>query len=214
MDYQHIIFDLDGTLVDSASEIHEAAAYVCAEHGLEIPSQEYIRQKTGSPPVQFFMDHGCEPIRAEELVPIFRQRLADRAGNPECVYADVDQVLAELYQLGKRVSLATTKPSQLASLLLTRYGLSPFFAHVQGTDPPLRHKPHPDIIEACISQAPDLKAIMVGDTCFDIEAATQAGIDSVGITLGAHGKDRLSLSKPTFMIDRMRELMPALGLEE
>ena len=213
MGYQHIIFDLDGTLVDSASEIHEAAAHVCKENSLEIPSQEYIRQKTGSPPVQFFVEHGCEHNKAQELVLIFRQRLAERGGNPDCVYADVLQVLGSLHAMGIRISLATTKPSQLASLLLTRYGLSQFFAHVQGTDPPLRHKPHPDIIEACIAHAPDLKAIMVGDTSFDIEAATHAGIASVGVTLGAHGEERLSLSKPTYMIDRMGELLPAIGLK-
>ena len=214
MVYQHIIFDLDGTLVDSASEIHEAVAFVCAEHGLRIPTQEYIHRKTGSPPIEFFLDHGCELVQAKLLVLIFRQRLAEHAGNPDCVYEGVTQVLADLHQRGKRLSLATTKPSQLAILLLKRYGLASFFAHIQGTDPPLKHKPNPDIIEACISHAPDLKAIMVGDTCFDIEAATQAGIDSVGITLGAHGKEKLSQSEPTFIIERMNELMPLLGMEE
>ena len=214
MVYQHIIFDLDGTLVDSASEIHESAAYVCAEHGLQIPSQEYIRQATGSPPVQFFLDHGCEPVQAEALVPIFRQRLAERAGNPDCVYEDVEQVLSLLYHRGMRVSLATTKPTALASLLLTRYGLFSFFSHIQGTDPPLRHKPHPDIIKACISHAPNLKTLMVGDTCYDIEAASQAGIDSVGITLGAHGEEKLSELEPTFIINRMNELMLVLGIEK
>jgi len=214
MVYQHIIFDLDGTLVDSASEIHESAAYVCAEHGLQVPSQEYIRRATGSPPVQFFLDHGCEPVQAEALVTIFRQRLAERAGSPDCVYGDVPNVLALACQHGMRVSLATTKPSKLASLLLTRYGLSPFFAHVQGTDPPLRHKPHPDIIQACMSHAPDLKAVMVGDTSFDIEAATLAGIDSVGITVGAHGMEKLVQSEPSFIINRMNELLPVLGIEE
>lgn len=214
MVYQHIIFDLDGTLVDSASEIHESVAFVCEQQGLPIPSQEYIRQATGSPPVQFFLDHGCERAHAESLVPIFRQRLADRAGSPDCVYGDVAQVLANLHHRGFRLSLATTKPSQLASLLLARYGLSPFFAHIQGTDPPLRHKPSPDIVKACISYAPDLKAVMVGDTCFDIEAATRAGIDSVGVTAGAHGKEKLSQSGPTFIINRMNELMPVLGLEK
>ena len=55
MKYSHVIFDLDGTLVDSASEIHEAAAEVCREHELLIPSLDYIRSMSGSPPSLFFL---------------------------------------------------------------------------------------------------------------------------------------------------------------
>lgn len=51
MKYAHFIFDLDGTLVDSASEIHQAAAAVCSAYSLAIPSLAYIREMTGSPPV-------------------------------------------------------------------------------------------------------------------------------------------------------------------
>jgi phosphoglycolate phosphatase-like HAD superfamily hydrolase len=211
MKYQHIIFDLDGTLVDSASEIHEAAAHVCREQGLEQPSLRYIREKTGSPPVQFFLDHGCNPADAEQLVASFRQRLADHAGDPECVYPGVLIVLNRINQLGARVSLATTKPTALAALLLERYGLLPYFSHVQGTDPPLKHKPHPDILLACLSHDPALAAVMVGDTVFDMEAASRAGIDAIGISIGAHGRDRLSEAKPAFIIDQMIDLLPAMG---
>jgi phosphoglycolate phosphatase len=210
--YQHVIFDLDGTLVDSASEIHEAAAFVCNQHGLALPSQDYIRQKTGSPPSEFFLDHGCDPAAADSLVATFRQRLADYAGNPDCVFPEVEKVLAFLHQQGIRISLATTKPSKLAIILLERYGLLTYFSHVQGTDQPLRHKPHPDILNVCLSHAPQLTALMVGDTTFDIEAASHAGIDSVGVTLGAHGASRLSDAQPTHMITGMQELIPILGL--
>jgi phosphoglycolate phosphatase len=65
-----------------------------------------------------------------------------------------------------------------------------------------------------MSHAPDLKAVMVGDTSFDIEAATLAGIDSVGITVGAHGMEKLVQSEPSFIINRMNELLPVLGIEE
>ena len=51
MKYDHFIFDLDGTLVDSSSEIHEAAVSICRSNSLQIPTLEYIRRMTGSPPV-------------------------------------------------------------------------------------------------------------------------------------------------------------------
>lgn len=213
MNYQHIIFDLDGTLVDSSTEIHEAAMLVCRDHKLDIPTQDYIREKTGSPPTQFFLDHGCHPADAESMVAKFRQHLADNAGNPECVVADVPSVLSRLRDAELRISLATTKPTKLASLLLQRYGLLTYFSHVQGTDPPLKHKPHPDIILKCVSYAPDLTAAMVGDTTFDIDAAHQAGIVSVGYGKGAHGGDRLLGACPSYMINSMSELLGVLGIQ-
>jgi HAD superfamily hydrolase (TIGR01549 family) len=211
--YQHFIFDLDGTLVDSASEIHEAASFICNKYGLSLPSLAYIRTKTGSPPGEFFLDHGCEPSQAQSLVAEFRQHLADYAGNPASVYPDVHDVLLQLSRAGRRISLATTKPTKLATILLDRYGLLSFFSHVQGTDPPLKHKPNPDIVLACIALAPSLSSVMVGDTTFDLEAAERAGIDSIGVGVGAHGLERLRESDPSFLINHMSELLAVVGFE-
>jgi len=142
MNYAHVIFDLDGTLVDSAAEIHEAAVAVCRAYGLSIPSLAYIREMTGSQPRLFFLDHGCNDTDVEARVAEFRAHLAANAGDPGCVFPAVLPVLKQLNHHSIRISLATTKPSELAATLLARYGLSSYFSHVQGTDPPLQHKPH------------------------------------------------------------------------
>jgi phosphoglycolate phosphatase len=212
MKYEHIIFDLDGTLVDSASEIHEAAVAVCRDHGLSIPSLDYIRTMTGSPPRLFFLDHGCSEEDVEARVVEFRAHLADHAGDPGCVFPSVLPVLEHLHQHSIRISLATTKPSTLAASLLERYGLAPYFSHVQGTDPPLQHKPNPDILHACMQKVDCAAVAMVGDTIFDVEAAHNAGIDSIAVCSGAHSPERLAEARPTFLVASMREVTDILLL--
>lgn len=212
MKYSHIIFDLDGTLVDSASEIHEAAVSVCSEHGLSIPSLLYIRTMTGSPPRLFFLDHGCDEADVEARVAEFRAYLALHAGDPGCVFPTVIPVLEHLHQHAIRISLATTKPTALAASLLERYGLAPYFSHVQGTDPPLQHKPNPDILHACMQQASSTEVVMVGDTIFDVGAAHNAGIDSIAVCSGAHSQEQLAEAKPTFLFASLQEIPGILEL--
>lgn len=212
MKYSHVIFDLDGTLVDSATEIHEAAVAVCSSSGLSIPSLEYIRAMTGSPPTLFFMDHGCNESDAEALVGEFRGYLATHAGHPSRVFSGVMQLLEYLRLHDIRISLATTKPSGLAAILLERYGLAPFFSHVQGTDLPLRHKPHPDILHACMQNVASHRVVMVGDTIFDVKAAHNAGIDSIAVSTGAHSSEKLSQASPTYLCAVLTEIPDFLEL--
>lgn len=210
--YTHIIFDLDGTLVESAAEIHSAAAHVCFQEGLTIPTVDYIRAKTGNHPSTFFLDHGASENVVEQMVTNFRQKLQRDAGDPACVMDGAQELLARITSCGMWVSLATTKPTELAVLLLHRYGLHGFFDHVQGTDPPLRYKPHPDILNVCISRVPARRALMVGDTTLDLDAATNAGIDSAGICSGTHSIDLLSTRKPTFLLQQLGQLAEVLEL--
>jgi hypothetical protein len=204
--YSHIIFDLDGTLVDSASEIHDAAVSTSLVHGLDVPSLQYIRTMTGSPPRLFFLDHGCEEAMADQLVGEFRDHLANHAGNPACVFPDVVPLLELLNQHSVRTSLATTKPTKLAAILMERYGLASFFSHIQGTDPPQRHKPHPDILHACLERFDAGSTAMVGDTIFDVEAAHNAGIDSIAVCSGAHSPGQLAAVNPTYLVESFQNL--------
>jgi phosphoglycolate phosphatase len=212
MRYSHVIFDLDGTLVDSASEIHDAVVAVCHAHGLSIPSLDYIRTMTGSPPRLFFLDHGCDEAEVVDRVAEFRAHLAANAGDPNCVFPSVMPLLEHLRQRAIRISLATTKPSELAASLLERYGLASFFSHIQGTDPPLQHKPHPDILHACMEKSALGAVAMVGDTIFDVEAAHNAGIDSIAVCSGAHSPERLAEARPTFLFASLQEIPAILEL--
>ena len=80
MSYHHFIFDLDGTLVDSATEIHLAVTAVCQKHDLPIPTEAYIRRMTGSPPRIFFLDVAARPedeVEASDagILSVFLSRL-------------------------------------------------------------------------------------------------------------------------------------------
>lgn len=200
MAYRHAIFDLDGTLVDSAKEIHDAACYVCEEFRLVSPSFEYIKSTTGQHPSKFFSDHGAKGENLlQDCVQRFRAHLLSNAGDPSLVLPGVVSLLEELARQNVFVSCATTKPTALAETLIGRYCLRQYFAHVQGTDVPMRSKPAPDVVLACLEKGHGLSALMVGDTVLDIQAARAAEIDSAAVATGADTLETLSEAGPTYL---------------
>ncbi len=200
MAYLHVIFDLDGTLVDSTKEIHAAACSVCEKFSLPLPSSDYIRSATGQHPLRFFSDHGAESDSLlNECVQLFREHLLHSAGDPALVLPGVVSLLEYLTCQNIRISCATTKPTLLAETLLGRYRLGKYFAHVQGTDPSMNCKPAPDVIQACLVKAKGLTALMVGDTVLDIKAARAAAIDCAAVATGADTLERLREERPAHL---------------
>ena len=206
MKYNHFIFDLDGTLVNSASEIYNSVKHICSENNLTIPDQEYIKKMTGSPPSEFFIDHGCRKEDTTRLVKEFRDHLKVHAGDQKNIFPGVIDLLQYISNNNYRISLATTKPTELAKTLLNRYGISKYFDHIQGTDSGLKHKPSPDIINICLEKAKKGKAVMIGDTIYDIKAANNAGIESIAITHGAHSEFELRNERPSCIVNNIRSL--------
>jgi phosphoglycolate phosphatase len=198
--YCHAIFDLDGTLVDSATEIHAAACATCSEFDLKLPSLSYIQRSTGRHPSEFFIEHGAKDDElTTECVAFFRRHLVQNGGDPRLVMPGVDDLLRNLTQVGVLISCATTKPTSLAVELLGRYKLKQYFWHIQGTDSSMSCKPAPDVVEACLKNAQGLSALMVGDTVLDIQAARAAGIDSAAVASGADTFERLGQAGPTHL---------------
>ncbi len=154
----------------------------------------------------FFLDHGCDEPDIEARVNEFRAYLAVHAGDPSRVFPTVIPLFHRLQQHSIRISLATTKTSELAIIMLERYGLASFFSHIQGTDPPQLHKPHPEILHACLNRSATGQAVMVGDTIFDVEAAHNACIDSIAVSTGAHSPEQLSGARPTFLCASLDEI--------
>lgn len=198
--YKHAIFDLDGTLVDSSTEIYAAVKVACSEHGLQLPCLDYIRASIGLHPSKFFADHGASDQETiTNCVSFFRRQLFQNAGDPCLVMPGVSSLLESLAHEGVVMSCATTKPTVLALELMGRYGLKEYFQHIQGTDPPMCCKPAPHVVEACLHRAGGLPAVMIGDTVLDIQAARSAGVDSAAVAAGADTVEKLKQEKPTYL---------------
>ena len=206
INYNHFLFDLDGTLVNSMEEIFKAAKSTCERNNLKIPNYEYFKTRVGMHPAIFFEDHGAiENI--DILIKEFREILFNEAGDKSLVFEGVHELLQLIKKDNSRISLATTKPTFLARKLIPKYGLKNYFSHIQGTENNIRPKPSPDIILKCLSLSKFTNAVMIGDTTSDMLAAQAAGIDCIGVCTGANNRNKLENSPAKIVVETLTELL-------
>lgn len=214
--YGLAIFDFDGTLVrsdDCITRSLEAALLasalpcdVAAARGLiGLPLDRIVRELAGE-------DLDDEAVRT--VIAAYRGHYA--AFEPELVacYPDVVEVLGALHASGVTLAIATSKTTRGVSATLERLGLTHLFAHVAGNDTVTRGKPDPEMVHAILSLAdrPAADAIVVGDTTFDVEMATAAGVASCAVTYGNHTAARLAEARPTYVVDAPGRIASVFGM--
>lgn len=182
-----IVFDLDGTLIDSAPDIHGIANAVLAEEGLEPISLEQTRAFIGNG-AQVFISR----LRAARDIPDSEQtRLYegfvgryDTAVTLTRPYAHVPQTLSHLVEQGHRLGICTNKPIRPTHAVLQHLGLDQFFETIWGGDSLLVHKPDPAPLFAAFEALGSGPALYVGDSEVDAETAQRADVPFLLFTEG------------------------------
>jgi phosphoglycolate phosphatase len=175
-----LIFDLDGTLVNSFEQITESANKVRIELGYPRLSSSAAEQVIGLPAFKLFEDLRNFGVHANDLVPKFREALKTEIKRGNSVYAGAISLLSACKQENIHTAIATSKPQKLAELVVENSELNGLIDIVQGTDgfPP---KPDPEVINKVLQTANDT-GIMFGDRPEDMQAAKSAGIPAIGIS--------------------------------
>ena len=186
-----LIFDLDGTLLDTAKQIEICMNQIRIDFGYKaLMPAEYVRL-IGQPVDQLLLDLKINFAEKEKLINQFRRYLrAEITRNGVECFDGVVDIFYLLKSLGVSAAVATTKPSELARHTVNHSNLRHFKIHIQGTDNFLP-KPSPIVINKILAELNPMYALMVGDRIEDIEAASRAGIDSIGIAAGAHKEEAL-----------------------
>lgn len=207
-----IIFDLDGTLVDSRESILASIEYALGEIGrsdLVFDRQKAVQQDLRTTLVTNCRVNGIE-LAEDEILNFIKKYREHHSAEPESTMKVYDGVVDVLTNLGCHFTLgiATTKHTAQAKHILERLRLTEFFEHIQGTDPGMRYKPAPDILHKTMEalNLSGMPAAYIGDSAHDIEAAKAAGMKSVGAAYGFGGRDHLSVAEPHHIIDRIQEL--------
>ncbi len=205
--FKTYLFDVDGTLVDSAIDIVGAIQGVLASTPKHDVPFDYIKRYIGRHLIDLFQDlfpaYTMEQIDA--LVAEYRRIYPLRNHASTKAYPGVAEALSKL---GGRKSTATTKGTPTTRIVLEKFGLLRFFDHVQGTDG-FPAKPNPDVIfkalEGLGAEATD--CLLVGDAPADIEAARRAGIKSCAVTYGYGLRSELAKLQPDYWADSLSELL-------
>jgi len=186
-----LIFDLDGTLLDTAKQIEICMNQIRTDFGYgALMPADYVRL-IGQPIDQLLSDLNLSIDEKDQLIIQFRQYLHSEITRYGVGCFDgVMDIFFLLESLDVSTAVATTKPSELAKHTVSHSKLKHFNIHIQGTDNFLP-KPSPIVINKILDELNPMYALMVGDRIEDIEAASRAGINSIGVAAGAHNEEIL-----------------------
>jgi phosphoglycolate phosphatase len=198
------IFDVDGTLVDSAADICGAIQHVLVAQRRTDVSDAFLRRYIGRHLIDLFQDLGYTPNQVEEMVVQYRQVYPARNHGQTNAYPGIQNLLNTLP--GKKAT-ATTKGTPTTRLVLEMKGLLPYFDHVQGTDG-FPAKPAPDVIFRSLEAlgASPADCLFIGDSPADMEAGRRAGVKTCGALWGYGDREEMARWEPDYWVSDPAEL--------
>jgi len=199
------LFDVDGTLLDSAADICAAQRDVLAAHGRSDVSQEFLRGYIGRQLADLFQDLGFVVDAMDALTESYRITYWAREHAATQVYPGVAEMLASL---GGRKSTATTKTSKTTRGVLELFGLIQHFDHVQGTDGfPAKPEPNENLEALRAFNARPEECLFVGDSAADMEAGRRAGVRTCAVGWGYGDRQEMARWEPDYWIEEPRQLL-------
>jgi HAD superfamily hydrolase (TIGR01509 family) len=206
-DFPVYLFDLDGTLLDSAVDICAAVQQVLSPHVADPLPFDYLKSFVGFHLIECFSDvlPHFSPEQIDELVATYRVTYLARG------HASTERfpgVLDALQNLGGRKGTATTKGTPTTRAVLEQFDLLPYFDHVQGTDG-FPCKPAPDVVLRSIKAlgAKPEDCLFVGDSVADMEAGRRAGVKICAVRYGYGKTEELAKWEPDYWVSDLRELL-------
>ncbi len=182
-----ILFDLDGTLVNTGEGVTKSVRYALEQFGIDETDQKKLERFIGPPLMESFpREYGFSVKKSSEAVTFFRQRY-ETVGVYECeLYKDVEKSLQRLQELGCKLAVASSKREELCHVVLEYLNVDKYFdliggARDAGTSTKIQVLE--DVVERSALKDRS-QAVLIGDTRYDALGAREAGIDCIGITYG------------------------------
>ena len=202
-DFRYILFDLDGTLTDSAPGITASVKYALKKSGEPVPDYTVLCKFIGPPLLYGFMSFcGMSEERAEKAVEYYREYYGVKGIFEGELYPGVKELLAKLCAAGKKIILATSKPEVFAVKILEHFCISDYFYFTAGATLDKTRTEKADVIAYALKSAgvtDRRKAVMVGDRFHDIDGAKANGIRSAGVLYGFGNRTELENAGADFI---------------
>ena len=211
MRFPVVLFDLDGTVIDSGAIILASMRHAAKEVLGEEPSDELLMAAVGGPGLEAQM-HALAPDRVDELVRVYRAH--NEPLHEELAWCPgIDDLLVRLKDEGRRLGIVTAKRRATVELAFNVLPLEHLFDTVVGGDETARHKPDPEplLLAAERLNVEPKACAYVGDSPFDIRAAKAARMDAIAVTWGGiHDRAKLEAEEPDAIVDNAEELLGVL----
>lgn len=210
-----ILFDVDGTMVDSVPDLADAVNYMLGQIGREPHPESKIRHWVGNGVEKLVKralmdDLDAEPEAAEfeAAMPHFREAYSKQVCERSCLYEGVDSALATLKERGFNLGCITNKAEEFTVPLLKQLGIYDYFGLLVCGDSLSEKKPHPMPLlhTAKHFDVEPRDALMVGDSISDVKAARAAGFNIICVSYGYNHGDDVRTANPDVVIDSFNEL--------
>jgi len=208
--FEHVIFDLDGTLSDSREGIYNAAAYMSKMLGIPSPTEKQFADLIGPPLQKGLKDvFGLEGDRLDTGVKIFREYYGEKGLLENALFPGIRELLLKLTEKGCKLYVATAKLEPYARKVLVNFGIHDFFRDIAGADYQGLRAGKDELVLSLMQRNgildPDA-VVLIGDSRYDIEAAAAVGIDSIGVAYGFSTFEEMESYDPDYLVHSVDEL--------
>ena len=210
--WKTVLFDLDGTLTDSAPGITNAVAYALARCGIREEPQN-LTNFVGPPLTDSFRDHyGFDLEKRMEAVDFFREYYNKTGWLENAPYPGIEDLLRALKAAGLTLMVATSKPEFMAVRILNHFSLAKYFYHISGAplDSEEGSRKSAVIRNALSHLTGPAEAVMVGDRRHDVAGAKEVGLPCVGVLYGYGGREELEKAGAEFIAEDLAVLKALL----
>lgn len=218
--YNYILFDLDGTLTDPKLGITSSVQYALRALGIEEPSLDKLEPFIGPPLADSFREfYGLDEEQTATAVARYRERFNDQGIYENEIYPGTAQMLASLKASGKKLAIASSKPTLYVERILDYFDIRAYFDYIVGSNMDGTRGRKEEVVEEALRQmvpsemTPAVKkaaVAMVGDRRFDIEGAKEHGITSVGVSFGYAPEGELEQAGADYIVDTVDALAELL----
>jgi phosphoglycolate phosphatase len=210
MNYEYILFDLDGTITDSGIGITNSVIYALKKFGIEVKDRSELRRFIGPPLLYSFENfYNLSKDESKNAVEYYREYYREKGIFENLVYDGFEDLLKKLIANNKTLVVATSKPHVFAKQILEHFNLAKYFTFIAGDEFDGTRGKKADVIKYALESCniDDLsKVIMVGDREHDILGAKSVGIDSMGVLFGYGDRDELENAGADFIANTTDEI--------
>ena len=214
--YKNILFDFDGTLMDTSEGIFASFDYALTKMKIPLPSRDFYKKLIGPPLKDTFMNtFSLDEENAGKAMAFYREHYTPAGVYQVKVYEGIKQMLETLCKKGKRLFVASSKPEVYIRELLQKHSLDSYFEFAGGSDMEETRVKKNEIIEYVLSSCnigceQKAECVMAGDRKYDVKGASLAGIKCIGVTWGFGSEEELEEAGAVAVVHSVGELAQAL----
>ena len=213
--WKTVLFDLDGTLTDSAEGITKCVQHALVGLGLEAPELTDLNCFVGPPLHEMFMNYAdLDEETADRAVELYRERYVAEGMFENHLYPKITKLLELLEKHGITMGVASSKPEVYVEQILEHFGIRKYFKVVVGSELNGDRVKKKEVLEEAVRRLHMEKKkdqiVLVGDTEYDVKGASETGILCIGVSYGYGDREKLEAAKPIYIAENVSDIAECL----